>query len=58
METTTTIESNGQATKKRTIRPRVLKSDHDILQKKFKFMFWLAIAGWLAFAFALKYAVE
>lgn len=58
MEIDTTIESNGQVKTKRTIRPRVLKSEYEILQKKFKFMVWIAAIGWVAFAFALKYAIQ
>lgn len=56
METTTA--TNGQVKTKRTIRPRVLKSEYEILQKKFKFMVWIAAIGWVAFAFALKFATE
>lgn len=56
METLTT--SNGQATKTtRKIRPRVLKSDYDLLQRKYTILRYVAGGLLIAFIIALKFAV-
>ena len=49
--------SNGSTAKivKRARKPWVYKSEYDFLHKKYRIVKWLALAGWLAFAIALKF---